>query len=128
MTTMAEMLKYWVISRLTFWDLSIALLGLFISSCLYERLAKKGPMMWPVLGILPTIVFNRSDLHNWCTRALIKAGGTFHHRGMWMEGAYGIITADPSNVEYMLKTNFNNFPKGSYYKERFRDLLGDGIF
>ncbi|KAK8476128.1 hypothetical protein V6N13_102278 [Hibiscus sabdariffa] len=127
MTTMAEMLK-WVISRLTFWDLSIALLGLFISSCLYERLAKKGPMMWPVLGILPTIVFNRNDLHNWCTRALIKAGGTFHYRGVWMGGAYGIMTVDPSNVEYMLKTNLNNLPKGSHYRERFLDLLGDGIF
>ncbi|KAL4363885.1 hypothetical protein GQ457_04G009820 [Hibiscus cannabinus] len=127
MTTMAEMLK-WVISGLTFWDLSIALLGLFIFSCLHERLGKKGPMMWPVLGILPEVVFNMSDVYDWGTRALIKAGGTFHYRGMWMGGAYGIMTADPSNVEYMLKTNFNNFPKGSYYRERFLDLLGDGIF
>ncbi|KAL4363023.1 hypothetical protein GQ457_04G008130 [Hibiscus cannabinus] len=109
MTTMA-----WVISGLTFWDLSIALLWLFICSCLYERLAKKGPMMWPVLGILPTIVFNMSDVHNWCTRALIKAGGTFHYRGVWMGGAYGIMTTDPSN--------------DFHPPEKFRDLLGDGIF
>ncbi|GMI75064.1 cytochrome P450, family 86, subfamily C, polypeptide 1 [Hibiscus trionum] len=124
---MAEMLN-WVISRLTFWDLSIAVLGLFIFSCLHQRFMKKGPMMWPVLGVLPTVVFNMSDVYDWGTRVLLKAGGTFHYRGMWMAGAYGIMTIDPSNVEYMLKTNFNNFPKGSYYKERFRDLLGDGIF
>ncbi|KAE8730175.1 Cytochrome P450 86B1 [Hibiscus syriacus] len=68
-----------------------------------------------------------SVIHHWGTKSLIKAGGTFHYRGMWMGGAYGIITIDPSHVEYKLKTNFN-FPKGSYYKERFRDLLGDGIF
>ncbi|BFG16303.1 hypothetical protein CerSpe_025770 [Prunus speciosa] len=27
----------------------------------------------------------------------------------------------------MLKTRFNNFPKGQYYRERFHDLLEDGI-
>ncbi|KAE8665020.1 hypothetical protein F3Y22_tig00112699pilonHSYRG00035 [Hibiscus syriacus] len=127
MTTMGEMLK-WAISRLTSWDLSIALLGLFIFRCLHQRRSGKGPMLWPVLGILPTILSNRSGIHDWGTRALIKTGGTFPYRGMWMGGAHGIITIDPSIVEYMLKTNFNNFPKGSCYKERFRDLLGDGIF
>ncbi|PPS05754.1 hypothetical protein GOBAR_AA14892 [Gossypium barbadense] len=132
MRAMAEMVSFsvikWDISRLTFWDVSIALLGLFIFSCLYERLTRKGPMMWPVFGIIPSIVFHLSDAHNWGTRVLIKAGGTFHYRGMWMGGAYGIVTTDPSNIEYMLKTNFQNFPKGNYYRERFHDLLGDGIF
>ncbi|MBA0854959.1 hypothetical protein Goshw_007125 [Gossypium schwendimanii] len=132
MRAMAEMVSFsvskWVISRLTFWDVSIALLGLFIFSCLHERLTRKGPMMWPVFGIIPSIVFHLSDAYNWGTRVLIKAGGTFHYRGMWMGGAYGIVTTDPSNIEYMLKTNFQNFPKGNYYRERFRDLLGDGIF
>ncbi|KAE8730173.1 hypothetical protein F3Y22_tig00003041pilonHSYRG01040 [Hibiscus syriacus] len=127
MTTMAEMLK-WVISGLTFWDFSIALLGLFIFSCLQQRLTTKGPMLWPVLGILPTVFFHMNDVYNWATRVLIEAGGTFHYRGMWMGGSYGIMTIDPFNIEYMLKTNFNNFPKGEYFKERFRDLLGDGIF
>lgn len=45
-----------------------------------------------------------------------------------MGGSYGILTADPSNIEYMLKTRFKNCPKGKYYRERFHDLLGDGIF
>jgi 12-hydroxyjasmonoyl-L-amino acid 12-hydroxylase / fatty acid hydroxylase len=34
------------------------------------------------------------------------------------------VTANPANVEYMLKTSFDNFPKG----EPFADLLGGGIF
>ncbi|MFQ6629708.1 hypothetical protein Gotur_007730 [Gossypium turneri] len=85
-------------------------------------------MIWPVFGIIPSIVFHLSDAYNWGTIVLIKAGGTIHYRGMWMGGAYGIATTDPSNIEYMLKTNFQNFPKGNYYGERFRDLLGDGIF
>ncbi|XVE85192.1 hypothetical protein DITRI_Ditri17bG0072100 [Diplodiscus trichospermus] len=129
---MAEVLIFsvieWVNSHLTFWDVAVALLGLFIFSCIHDRLTNKGPMLWPLLGIIPSVFLHMNDVYNWATRVLIKAGGTFHYRGMWMGGAYGIITIDPSNIEYMLKTNFKNFPKGNYYKERFFDLLGDGIF
>ncbi|XWS22718.1 hypothetical protein CRYUN_Cryun29cG0060400 [Craigia yunnanensis] len=129
---MTEMLIFsvieWVYSHLTFWDVAIALLGLFIFSCIHESLTNKGPMLWPVLGIIPSVFLHMNDTYNWATRVLIKAGGTFHYRGMWMGGAYGITTIDPSNIEYVLKTNFRNFPKGNYYRERFCDLLGDGIF
>jgi fatty acid omega-hydroxylase len=31
-------------------------------------------------------------------------------------------------VEHVLKANFDNYPKGAYYQERFAELLGDGIF
>ncbi|KAI7748879.1 hypothetical protein M8C21_032800, partial [Ambrosia artemisiifolia] len=60
--------------------------------------------------------------------ALIKCGGTFYYRGIWMGGTFGIVTSDPIKIEYMLKTNFKNFPKGTAYKERLYDFLGDGIF
>ncbi|CAL4896889.1 unnamed protein product [Urochloa decumbens] len=38
------------------------------------------------------------------------------------------VTANPSNVEYMLKTNFDNFPKGKTFSAVLGDLLGGGIF
>uniref|UniRef100_A0A7N0RCF2 Cytochrome P450 n=1 Tax=Kalanchoe fedtschenkoi TaxID=63787 RepID=A0A7N0RCF2_KALFE len=38
------------------------------------------------------------------------------------------ITANPDNVEYMVKTNFDNFPKGKPFRSILGDLLGDGIF
>ncbi|WVZ88339.1 hypothetical protein U9M48_034873 [Paspalum notatum var. saurae] len=38
------------------------------------------------------------------------------------------VTANPSNVEYMLKTNFDNFPKGPAFAALLGDLLGGGIF
>ncbi|KAJ6355987.1 hypothetical protein OIU78_004167 [Salix suchowensis] len=118
----------WMDIHSSLWDVFLALLGLFVFRCINERLTNKGPMLWPVLGILPTMFLNINDMYNFITRALRRAGGTFHHKGMWMGGAYGIATADPSNVAYMLKTNFKNFPKGKYFRDRFRDLLGDGIF
>ncbi|XP_039136901.1 cytochrome P450 94A1-like isoform X2 [Dioscorea cayenensis subsp. rotundata] len=39
-----------------------------------------------------------------------------------------IITSNPSNVEHILKTNFNNYPKGSSFTSILHDFLGSGIF
>ncbi|XWS75277.1 hypothetical protein CRYUN_Cryun01aG0072500 [Craigia yunnanensis] len=39
-----------------------------------------------------------------------------------------IITANPDNVEYMLKTRFDNYPKGKSFSMILGDLLGRGIF
>ncbi|CAD6254791.1 unnamed protein product [Miscanthus lutarioriparius] len=38
------------------------------------------------------------------------------------------VTANPANVEYMLRTNFDNFPKGKAFAAVLGDLLGRGIF
>ncbi|KAK9122750.1 hypothetical protein Sjap_012352 [Stephania japonica] len=38
------------------------------------------------------------------------------------------ITANPSNVEYILKTNFDNYPKGKPFSTILKDFLGRGIF
>ncbi|XP_042057618.1 cytochrome P450 94C1-like [Salvia splendens] len=38
------------------------------------------------------------------------------------------ITANPENVEYMLKTRFDNFPKGKPFSAILGDFLGRGIF
>ncbi|KAF3776285.1 Trans-cinnamate 4-monooxygenase [Nymphaea thermarum] len=39
-----------------------------------------------------------------------------------------LLTADPQNIEYILKTNFANYDKGPRHQEITKDLLGDGIF
>ncbi|TKY67089.1 fatty acid omega-hydroxylase [Spatholobus suberectus] len=38
------------------------------------------------------------------------------------------ITSNPDNVEYILKTNFQNYPKGKPFSAILGDLLGRGIF
>ncbi|XP_044978859.1 cytochrome P450 94C1-like [Hordeum vulgare subsp. vulgare] len=38
------------------------------------------------------------------------------------------ITANPANVEHMLHTRFDNFPKGKPFSAVLGDLLGGGIF
>ncbi|XAR66180.1 Abieta-7,13-dien-18-ol hydroxylase [Bertholletia excelsa] len=39
-----------------------------------------------------------------------------------------IYTADPVNVEYILRKNFSNYGKGKYNYGVMRDMFGDGIF
>ncbi|KAM7487237.1 hypothetical protein LguiB_024721 [Lonicera macranthoides] len=119
----------WLYSHIWLSDIAITLFGLFLFSSILQKFTTKGgPMIWPLLGIVPSIFQNFHCIHDWVTRSLIKTGDTFHYRGVWMSGAHGIITANPSIIEYMLKTNLKNFPKGINYRERFLDLLGDGIF
>ncbi|KAJ0980894.1 hypothetical protein J5N97_009149 [Dioscorea zingiberensis] len=40
----------------------------------------------------------------------------------------GVVTANPSIVEHILKSHFPNYPKGSHYTTILSDFLGDRIF
>jgi cytochrome P450 len=113
---------------LTLSDLAIAIVLIFICSAVIQRLTTNGPMLWPVVGIIPTLLVNIQNAYGWMTDSLIQTGGTFLFRGVWFANYYGVVTVVPANIEYILKTRFTNFPKGKYYRERFIELLGDGIF
>ncbi|KAE8708136.1 Cytochrome P450 94A2 [Hibiscus syriacus] len=39
-----------------------------------------------------------------------------------------ILTANPDNLRHILKTNFNNYPKGYFFVRVLFDFLGNGIF
>ncbi|XP_068664622.1 cytochrome P450 86B1-like [Aristolochia californica] len=117
-----------ILSHTKLSDIAMALMGLFLFSSLVQRLTSKGPMLWPVVGIIPSFVVHSGHIHEWVTDAANKAGGTFPIRALTFARLFGVITVDPSVIEYVLKTRFKNFPKGEYYRERFAELLGDGIF
>ncbi|KVH90707.1 cytochrome P450 94C1 [Cynara cardunculus var. scolymus] len=77
-----------------------------------------------------TAFINRSwaaefvNLSDWYTHLLRKSPtGTIH-----LHVLNNIITANPDNVEYMIKTNFDNYPKGKAFSAILGDLLGRGIF
>nr|CAB3450254.1 unnamed protein product [Digitaria exilis] len=111
-------------------DMAIAAAVLFVCSAIRNRLTTPpgAPMMWPVVGIIPSLFAHLDDIYEWGTAALARAGGTFPYRGTWGGGSSGVVTSVPANVEHVLKTNFGNYPKGPYYRERFVELLGHGIF
>ncbi|XP_050229396.1 cytochrome P450 94C1 [Mercurialis annua] len=64
------------------------------------------------------------NLCDWYTHLLKKSPtGTIHIHVLG-----NIITSNPENVEYILKTNFENYPKGKPFFTLLGDLLGRGIF
>ncbi|KAI4322398.1 hypothetical protein L6164_022099 [Bauhinia variegata] len=61
---------------------------------------------------------------DWYTHLLRKSPtGTVHVHVLG-----NTITTNPENVEYILKTRFDNYPKGKPFSTILGDLLGRGIF
>ncbi|KAK6261928.1 hypothetical protein QUC31_007744 [Theobroma cacao] len=86
-----------------------------------------GPSSYPFLGCLISFYKNRRRLLDWYTDLLSESTSqTIVVRRLGARRT--VVTANPANVEYMLKTNFNNFPKGKPFTEILGDLLGCGIF
>ncbi|OVA09517.1 Cytochrome P450 [Macleaya cordata] len=86
-----------------------------------------GPPTYPLIGCLISFYKNRYRLLDWYTGLLSES--PTHTIIVHRFGApRNIITANPKNVEYILKTNFNNFPKGKPFREILGDFLGCGIF
>ncbi|KAK7404834.1 hypothetical protein VNO78_05823 [Psophocarpus tetragonolobus] len=64
------------------------------------------------------------NLCDWYTHLMRKSQtGTIHVHVLG-----NTITSNPDNVEYILKTNFHNYPKGKPFSAILGDLLGQGIF
>ncbi|XP_062156228.1 cytochrome P450 86A8 [Alnus glutinosa] len=93
----------------------------------------KGPRVWPLLGSLPGLIENCDRLHDWICDNLRACGGTYQTcicAIPFLAKKQGLVTVtcDPKNVEHILKTRFDNYPKGPTWHAVFHDLLGDGIF
>uniref|UniRef100_A0A0D9VJ88 Cytochrome P450 n=1 Tax=Leersia perrieri TaxID=77586 RepID=A0A0D9VJ88_9ORYZ len=92
-----------------------------------------GPRVWPVVGSLPGLVQHAENMHEWIAANLRRAGGTYQTcifavPGVARRGGLVTVTCDPRNLEHVLKSRFDNYPKGPFWHAVFRDLLGDGIF
>lgn len=65
-----------------------------------------------------------SNLPDWYTRLLANSPTKTIH----IHILNNTIIANPKNVEYILRTNFDNYPKGKAMSTILGDLLGQGIF
>ncbi|XP_072975404.1 cytochrome P450 CYP94D108-like [Typha angustifolia] len=82
---------------------------------------------YPIIGYLPYFVKNRHRFLDWTTEVILQSSTqTMVFRSLGQVS--GIVTANPSNVEHILKSNFDNYPKGERTFTMLKDFLGHGIF
>ncbi|KAK2967056.1 hypothetical protein RJ640_015276 [Escallonia rubra] len=103
----------------------------------FHLLARKltGPKVWPVLGSVPVLFLNRRRFHDWMAGNLRSTGCAATYQTTTIaipflarkQGFY-TVTCHPKNIEHILKTRFDNYPKGPTWQTAFHDLLGQGIF
>lgn len=68
---------------------------------------KKGPKTWPFLGAAIEQWMNYDRMHDWLVDYLSQSKTVV----VPMPFTTYTYIADPANVEHVLKTNFNNYPK-----------------
>lgn len=109
-------------------ELFLAVLVFVVIHSLRQQ-KRQGLPNWPVVGMLPSLVLGlQGDMYEWISSVICRQNGTFVFKGPWFTNLNCVVTSDPRNLEYLLKTKFSNFPKGEYFRSTVRDLLGDGIF
>ncbi|GAB4857390.1 hypothetical protein Ancab_015299 [Ancistrocladus abbreviatus] len=118
-----------------------ASLGLLLCSAIIAYLlwfrsvarSLKGPRVWPLLGSLPGLIENANRMHDWIADNLRTCSGTYQTcicAVPFLARKQGLVTVtcDPRNLEHILKSKFDNYPKGPTWQAVFHDLLGEGIF
>ncbi|KAL3684515.1 hypothetical protein R1sor_002537 [Riccia sorocarpa] len=111
---------------------TILVLGLATSVLVYlwiyrwRQVGRVGPKEWPLVGALFELRANVHRLHDWTFEYMSKSSTGTVSFSVPVSGI--VFIGRPDNVEYILKTNFPNYIKGPVNQERFREILGNGIF
>ncbi|KAJ7951021.1 Cytochrome P450 family protein [Quillaja saponaria] len=106
-------------------SLLLALLTVqFFSRKLNKNYSEKKKKYHPIAGTIFHQLLNFNRLHHYMT----DLAGKYKTYRLVSLSRNEIYTSDPANVEYILKTNFDNYGKGRYQYNILRDFLGDGIF
>jgi len=86
-----------------------------------------GPFELPILGSISFLLRHRGDILTGVLEQCRLAGWrTWSIK--WFGEKRFCMTTDPRNLEFILKTRFDNFPKGPSFSSKLADLLGRGIF
>ncbi|PWA36372.1 cytochrome P450 [Artemisia annua] len=97
---------------------------LFLVVVLYICNKKHGKKYHPIGGTVLDLLINYNRLHHYMTD-LAEKYKTYRVTSLFHADVY---TSDPANVEYILKTNFENYGKGAHTHNLMKELLGEGIF
>ncbi|GLJ47433.1 hypothetical protein SUGI_1000970 [Cryptomeria japonica] len=86
-----------------------------------------GPRVYPFVGSVFSLWKNRGRLLEWYSEMLVESPTQTIVVGR-LGGGRTVVTANPANVEHILRTKFENYPKGEPFTAILHDLLGRGIF
>ncbi|KAG2674730.1 hypothetical protein I3760_13G152100 [Carya illinoinensis] len=86
------------------------------------------PQSYPIIGNLPGFLRNRHRFHDSVADMLSQTPSSTLRVRTFLDLSHGICTANPTNVEHLLHSNFPNYIKGSRFHDVLTELLGDGIF
>ncbi|KAF0921563.1 hypothetical protein E2562_009764 [Oryza meyeriana var. granulata] len=85
------------------------------------------PIDWPLVGLLPSLVANLHNLHDYVTDVLAASGQSFTAHGPVATNMRLFITCDPDNVRHIFTSNHENYPKGHEFAEIF-DIMAGAFF
>ncbi|KAL7583534.1 hypothetical protein Lser_V15G42208 [Lactuca serriola] len=97
---------------------SLLILKIFIGKSI------RNPKYSPVVGTVFGQLFYFNTLHDY----LADIARKHHTFRLLAPDQSELYTTDVRNIEYILKTNFDNYTKGQYNKDIITDLFGHGIF
>ena len=121
-----------ILSTLASSALAHPLLTLFFSLAIWaiknwRFRSPSGPFELPILGALPFLLSHHGDiLSGVLSQSRARNFKTWSVK--WLGEKRFIMTTDPLNLQHVLKTRFENYPKGANFNTTLADLLGGGIF
>ncbi|PWA41365.1 hypothetical protein CTI12_AA552680 [Artemisia annua] len=99
-----------------------------VSALATANSSNDGHKPYPFITSLISFHHNSHRLIHWFTHLLsLSPSQTIAFEQLGPKNQM-IITANPTNIEHMLKTNFRNYPKGTPFTDVLGDFLGMGIF
>ncbi|XP_066353328.1 alkane hydroxylase MAH1-like [Miscanthus floridulus] len=111
--------------------LLIPIAALLVPSYFYIKYKRSNspilPVIWPVVGILPGILANVNNLHEFITVGLSASTCNYKVHGPVGTRVQYFLTSDPQNVRHIFTSNHANYPKGEEFAEVF-DVMKGGLF
>lgn len=111
--------------------LSAWLFCLAVFFLVYIRLVpapKSGlPRSYPMFGHIFSMIKNQKTILDWTAEVLHKCPtSTFYLRFPF--GRARLVTANPKNIQHIMKTRFKDYPKSRNFEVSFLDLFGGSLF
>ncbi|PHU22696.1 Cytochrome 94A2 [Capsicum chinense] len=92
----------------------------------FQSNSTKIPKSYPIIGSYFSILANKQRRIQWISD-VVRSTSNLTFTLIRPFGFRQIFTANPSNVQHILKTHFPIYQKGDIFKTTMSDFLGDGI-